>query len=186
MTNTGDTIWHPGTCTLSTGTAHTLLPEMAPGGQFTAEFGFALPPPADEVTASVRRWNCEHLIGAASAAIEEYAPPVVIPPVVCGYLVRKGDTYEAIARVTLGSEAKAALIRAANPGVTTLTPGHFVAIPWPAGEYRYVVPKGGTFWAAARAAYGKANATNVARIIAWNGGNPNRGLKPGDVLRCPR
>lgn len=55
----------------------------------------------------------------------------------------------------------------------------------PAGETVYQVPAEGTFWAAARAAYGTATAALVDQIIKWNGGDPNRPLKPGDILYCP-
>ncbi len=60
-----------------------------------------------------------------------------------------------------------------------------IAIPWPAGEIVYRVPAGGTFWAAARAAYATATAALVDQIISWNGGDPKRVLTPGDVLYCP-
>ncbi len=110
-------------------------------------------------------------------------PPPVTP--VCHYRVRPGDSWWAIAQRLLGDGSRWPTLASANPAATQLHPGDLVAIPWPAGEVIYRVPAGGTYWAAARSAYGTATAALVDQIIAWNGGDPKRTLKPGDVLYCP-
>lgn len=103
----------------------------------------------------------------------------------CHYRVRPGDTWWGIAQRLLGQGPQWQTLTARNPAVTALHPGDLVVIPWPAGEIVHQVPAGGTFWAAARAAYGTATAALVDQIISWNGGDKNRILKPGDVLHCP-
>ena len=68
----------------------------------------------------------------------------------------------------------------------TLRAGDVLLVPWKAGEYVYTVEPKGTLWAAARAAYGRADKALVDRIVAWNGGDPRRVLRVGQRLYCPR
>jgi hypothetical protein len=67
-----------------------------------------------------------------------------------------------------------------------LRAGGRIAIPWPAGEYVYEVPAGGSFWAATRAAYGQADNALVADVVTWNGGDAHRPLTVGEKLHCPK
>jgi hypothetical protein len=104
----------------------------------------------------------------------------------CHYLVRPGDTYWAIAKGLLGDGQRHPDVQALNPGTTVLHAGDRILVPWEGGEYVYSVVAGGTFWSAARAAYGRADQALVATVVAWNGGDEHRTLKVGDVLYCPR
>ena len=137
-------------------------------------------------------------IGLIRLLLTHYTPDLLRepPPIIdskpslramCHYVVRLGDTYWGIARRLLGDGKRAADIQAANARLTVLHPGDVLSVPWPSGEFVYVVPAGGTFWAAARAAYSTAaNSEQVARIVAWNGGDPKRTLRIGEALYCPR
>jgi nucleoid-associated protein YgaU len=104
----------------------------------------------------------------------------------CRYLVRAGDSWWAIAERLYGEGRRFKEIQAANPTIGMLHPGDLIVVPWPAGEVTHTVATGEGFWSASRAAYGRADRTLVARIVAWNGGDDSRVLHPGDVLHCPR
>jgi hypothetical protein len=140
------------------------------------------------------RWRVTALAGTSSSTASpwrhfRYAAGAVTAPsangAACHYLVRAGDTFGSIAGRVLGSAARAAELEARNSGIS-LRAGGRIAVPWPAGEYVYEVPAGGSFWAATRAAYGQADNALVADVVTWNGGDAHRPLTVGEKLHCPK
>lgn len=107
-----------------------------------------------------------------------------LPIQYCHYLVRPGDTWDAIAARLLGNAKRAGEIKTANRSTAAPQAGKRLAIPWPAGEILYTVKRGDGFWAVARAAYGRADATLVATVQEWNGGAGHT-LARGEIVYCP-
>jgi nucleoid-associated protein YgaU len=99
--------------------------------------------------------------------------------------VRRGDTYWSIAGRLLGDPKRYPELQAASQPAHVLRAGETIAVPHPGGEFVYVVPRGGTFWAAARAAYGHPSAELVSTVVQWNGGVAERPLAVGERLYCP-
>lgn len=107
-----------------------------------------------------------------------------LPIQYCHYLVRPGDTWDTIAGRLLGDAKRAGEIKLANQSTAAPQAGKRLAVPWPAGEIQYAVKRGDGFWAVARAAYGRADATLVATVREWNGGTSHT-LAPGEIVYCP-
>ena len=126
---------------------------------------------------------------ATSGVLPIQTAPPPRPPApaakVCRYRVRRRDSYWVIAERLLGDPHRSRDLQALNLQHRDLHPGDVIVVPWPPGEFVYKVVPGGSFWAAAKAAYGQANDELLARVVTWNGGDRNRVLHPGDRVYCP-
>jgi hypothetical protein len=119
--------------------------------------------------------------------IQSAPPPRAAPPATKAsrYVVRRGDSYWVIAERLLGDPHRSSELQALNVQHRHLHPDDVIAVPWPPGEFVYKVVPGGSFWAATKAAYGRADDALLARVVAWNGGDRARVLHPGDRVYCP-
>lgn len=142
-----------------------------PGGRITFD---TAPGAAGDVTVPRQDARAPVLTsgGGAAQQQEEHTHAEVIAPRFRTYTVRRGDTWESIARRELGSSRQVEALRRANPLMSELRPGREVRIPLDPENIQGVTAPGGG---------GGAAGVGDERPV-----DPSRGVEyvvqPGDTL----